>query len=66
MKTYVVHVIPIDDIEEHELHEDCWCFPLEGDEGEVIHNAKDCREKYERQGLATKPWTTEVEIRGVE
>lgn len=56
-----IHVIPIDDLREHSMSIDCWCYPVEGDTvqskhtGEwgrtIIHNAQDCREKWERQGL---------------
>ena len=43
-----VHTIPIDDIKEHELSEDCWCRPeVDFDIGIVIHNSADGREKFE-------------------
>ena len=37
----------------------CWCHPLPKEHGEMaIHNAKDGREKWERQGIIDqdKPW----------
>jgi len=40
------HVVPINDLKEHEQSEDCWCEPVV-DGGVVIHNAIDEREKYE-------------------
>ena len=37
----------------HYLSSSCWCYPLK--EGEVVtHNAKDCRERFTRQGLRLK------------
>ena len=53
-----VHIIPIGNQEPlHQASLECWCHPLEK-EGVVIHNAKDCREKLERQGVsgAGGPW----------
>lgn len=44
------HIIPIDDEEIHFAQSTCWCNPLVEKDGIVVHNAKDCREKYERQG----------------
>lgn len=48
------HVVPIDDIREHEMHEGCWCDPVEEDDVDpsvlgtvILHNAADDREKYE-------------------
>lgn len=40
------HVIPLDDLREHDCNEDCWCRPIE-DEGVYIHNSMDGREKFE-------------------
>lgn len=40
------HVIPLNDLREHEPSEACWCRPLY-DEGVVIHHAADEREEYE-------------------
>jgi len=47
------HVIPIGDGEIHNAQLDCFCRPLDK-EGVVVHNAKDCREKYERIGIANR------------
>lgn len=53
-----IHVIPIGGIEPiHTAGESCWCAPLvqafgvKGNGEILVHNAKDCREKYERQGI---------------
>jgi hypothetical protein len=37
----------------HTAQSTCWCFPIEDDvvPGVIVHNAKDCREAKERQGL---------------
>lgn len=46
-----VHVLPVDDLREHEETAECWCSPrLEyAGVGEVvIHNSMDGRELYER------------------
>jgi hypothetical protein len=62
----MIHVIPIDDIREHEDY-DCWCDPLVNWLGEdgvpyingalVTHNSADGREKLEEQGIKTgKQW----------
>lgn len=44
-----VHVVPVNDLKEHEPHDDCWCGP-ETDEnsGVIVHAAMDEREKFER------------------
>lgn len=42
----VMHVLPINDLKEHEESESCWCNP-EYDEGVIIHNSMDRREEYE-------------------
>lgn len=42
------HVVPIDDIREHDLTPECWCGPTPDDEHDVfVHHALDEREKYE-------------------
>lgn len=43
------HVMPINDEEEHELDEDCWCKPRydDDDQGVIIHRSKDRREEHE-------------------
>ena len=45
----MLHVVPVDDLREHELTIDCWCNPEEDDEEPtvIIHNAMDERETYE-------------------
>jgi hypothetical protein len=40
------HVIPINDLREHECSEGCWCKPYD-DEGVWVHNSMDGREIYE-------------------
>lgn len=46
------HIIPIDDLREHEATPDCWCCPTECEEdGTVVHNALDNREAYETGSL---------------
>ena len=45
-----VHVVPIDDLREHEQIEECWCSPVieHHENGDVvIHNSMDRREEYE-------------------
>lgn len=47
----------------HECHTLCWCHPVKDPESTNLyaHNAKDCREKWERQGIDTPPqslWVT--------
>lgn len=62
-----IHCIPVGNDEPiHECHTLCWCHPVK-DVNSVnlyIHNAMDCREKWERQGIKTAPdslWVTMVE-----
>lgn len=59
-KNQRLHVIPVGHPEPlHAAESDCWCHPLLKDEGKIaIHHAKDCREKWERQGIIDKdkPW----------
>ncbi len=40
------HVIPIEDLKEHEESPECWCNPTET-EAVWVHNAADGREAYE-------------------
>ena len=40
------HVVPIDDLREHDLDMSCWCHPVD-DEGVIVHNSMDGREDYE-------------------
>jgi len=60
-----IRVIPIGHPEPiHTAAQSCWGGPLmkafgADERGEIlVHNAKDCREKYERQGIIDqeKPW----------
>lgn len=41
------HILPQNDLREHEDKLSCWCYPLLTSEGVIIHNALDEREKYE-------------------
>lgn len=46
-----LHIVPMGDIREHELDEDCWCEPDVGEDEDgdamVIHLSADGREAYE-------------------
>ena len=44
------HVIPLEDLREHECDMSCWCCPVEDDEEVAvnIHNSMDGREAFER------------------
>ena len=42
------HVVPERDMRPHRHSIDCWCRPSE-DEGVVVHNAMDERERYEEK-----------------
>jgi hypothetical protein len=59
-----IHCIPVGNGEPmHECHTLCWCHPVKDTESVNLyaHNAKDCREKWERQGLDMPPqslWVT--------
>lgn len=47
-----IHVIPVGRPEPlHSADLGCWCCPLEKTTDLAIHNAKDGREKWERQGI---------------
>jgi hypothetical protein len=43
------HVVPIDDLREHDLSWTCWCQPRPDTECDdvCVHNAMDQREQYE-------------------
>jgi hypothetical protein len=43
------HVVPIDDLREHSTDSDkpCWCKPEEEEDGVIVHNSMDGREKFE-------------------
>jgi len=63
--TQRVHVIPVGHPEPlHHCNMQCWCHPLPKEGGEIaIHNAKDGREKWERQGIldSDKRWALAYE-----
>ena len=42
------HVVPVNDLRDHAVAEDCWCEPTE-DEGVWVHHSLDHREKGEPQ-----------------
>jgi hypothetical protein len=45
-----VHVVPLNDLREHELNRSCWCQPhYDEEDGIVIHNSLDGREAFERR-----------------
>jgi len=45
-----LHVLPLDDLREHEPSRECWCNPQQDEEMPVlwVHNSLDGREKHER------------------
>ena len=47
--TQDIHVIPINDLREHDATKECWCKPIEDVEcnNVWIHNSMDGREKFE-------------------
>lgn len=45
--TEKVHIVPIDDIRDHQDSIECWCEPFEVEDGVIVHNSLDGREKYE-------------------
>ena len=46
-----IHTIPLNDEHLHSAQLTCRCSPLLRDDGVVVHNAFDCREKFERQNI---------------
>lgn len=72
------HTLPADDLRQHVASATCWCHPLQQpirdlsgtEDGHLwVHHALDCREKLERQGIATgRLWLTVLvdEIIGIE
>lgn len=44
-----LHVVPENDLREHEISERCWCRPQRDDEAPnvIVHNSMDGREFYE-------------------
>jgi len=50
--TKILHTIPVGGDEPlHQGDRNCWCFPFMESEGIAVHNAKDCREALERNGV---------------
>lgn len=49
----VGHVVPLNDLRDHEPNINCWCNPTEDEdyEGVWIHHAMDDRESYEQGRL---------------
>jgi len=41
------HVIPSNDLREHDTSIRCWCHPVEDEDGLVVHKALDAREAFE-------------------
>lgn len=46
-----IHTIPLNDKSLHSAQITCRCSPLLKDDGVAVHNAFDCREKFERQNI---------------
>lgn len=44
------HVVPLNDLREHEQYTDCWCNPVENEANIWVHNALDQRERLEDGG----------------
>ena len=44
-----IHVIPLNDLREHESNRECWCHPRPDDEEHdvIVHQSLDGRETYE-------------------
>ena len=44
-----IHVVPVNDLREHEAEVTCWCRPTEDDEtpGLFVHHNMDGREQFE-------------------
>lgn len=42
-----IHVVPTNDLREHEDSEACWCRPTEDEDGVIVHHSMDRREEYE-------------------
>lgn len=41
-----IHVVPVDDLREHDTTASCWCRPTY-DDGVWVHHSMDRREEYE-------------------
>jgi hypothetical protein len=48
------HVVPYQDLKPHGVVGECWCHPYE-DDGVIVHNSMDKRERYERGEMMQKP-----------
>jgi hypothetical protein len=62
-----LHSIPVGNKEPvHLARESCWCYPVQDTEEPslLIHNAKDCRERFERQGADTGEQSLWVLVKG--
>lgn len=44
-----MHVVPLNDLRDHEAEETCWCRPTE-DEGVWVHHSLDGRERTLEKG----------------
>lgn len=64
---FVAHCVPVGGGEPvHTASAGCWCHPTPSYEHlTVVHNARDCRERFERQGLVNpgRPWVLVMEER---
>lgn len=49
MNTRPIHVIPLDDLRNHEASMECWCNPTPDEEEPlvILHHSMDGREAYE-------------------
>lgn len=45
------HILPIDDLKPHCDRRDCWCNPVEKEDGLWIHNSMDRREHTKEKGI---------------
>lgn len=45
-KKKLIHILPINDLKEHEQTKNCWCGPRDKDLL-IIHNSLDGRERFE-------------------
>lgn len=63
MNNTAQHIIPVGGEEPvHHASWGCWCHPMHKD-GLIVHNAKDARERYERQNM-TNPDLKWVTVKG--
>jgi len=48
----IMHVMPVNDLREHESLATCWCHPTEDEEtpGLFVHHSMDRREEFEPDG----------------